>query len=123
MYNKDVVYATGNGDSYGSRGGDSYDSRHGDSSRGEKRRLPRQFNGVSDACLHVDAKGHTIFVFGCWMACSRDCNVNFRSDISTAAESCLGHLSLAPFHAAAMSFAVLGTRFCYSQMDCFGYTP
>jgi hypothetical protein len=79
------------GDSYGSRGGDSYDSGHGDTSRGEKRRLTRQFNGVSDACLHVDAKG------------------------LTATESCLGNLSLAPFRAADMSFAVLGSRFCYSQ--------
>ena len=46
--------------------------------------LPRHFNGMFDACLLVDAKGNRIFVFGCWMACLRDCNGNFRSDISTA---------------------------------------
>ena len=36
-------------------------------SMGEYNGLHKRFNGVSDACLLVDARKGRIFVFGCWM--------------------------------------------------------
>ena len=82
--NRDLQGDIESGISRSADAGKKWDPMHGVLARIGDGELPRHFNGVSDACLLVDAKGHTIFVFGCWMACSRDCNGNFRSDISTA---------------------------------------
>ena len=42
--------------------------------------LPKCFNGISDACILVDADGCRVYIFACWMHGLRDSNGKFRED-------------------------------------------
>ena len=53
---------------------------HKDKSGHDSGGLPKCFNGISDACILVDADGCRVYIFVCWMHGLRDSNGKFRED-------------------------------------------